>query len=266
MALFAGRPAVADTEVIQVTPPETSGVVIVSGLPVLKEKRDGVIPNVLDPVLKRGSVVMPSEIESDPGRTTTVEMSTDGILAAVPAIDRSFEGPRPSEQIPPDPVVAAGANHVLSVVNTVFEIYDKSGTLLQGPIDLASFFSIGGLSLVFDPLVVYDRFEDRFILVVASDSALLQDSKLHIAFSQSSDPTGGWNKYAIDADAGQPNNNWADYPSIGIDFNAVYLTANMIPRSGSTTNTSIFVYDKRDGYADPPRALDNSHVIDVRGL
>jgi hypothetical protein len=258
----AGYSVSADTEVVHVTPPEFAGVVTVSELPVLKEKRDGVMPNVLDAVLKRGSVVIPSEVDPDPQRTTTVEMSTDGILAAVPAIDLSFDGP--SEQIPPDPVVAAGLNHVLSVVNTVFEVYDKSGTLLQGPIDLATFFGIGGLALVFDPLVVYDPFEDRFILVVASDAALFQDSKLHIAFSQTSDPTGSWNKYAIDADAGQPFNNWADYPSIGIDFNAVYLTANMLPRSGGSTNTTIFVYDKRDGYADPPRALDNSHVIDVR--
>ena len=42
--------------------------------------------------------------------------------------------------VPPDPELAVGPNHIIAVVNVAFEIYDKSGKLLSGPTTFASFF------------------------------------------------------------------------------------------------------------------------------
>ncbi|MCP5114513.1 MAG: hypothetical protein GY953_27105, partial [bacterium] len=43
--------------------------------------------------------------------------------------------------VPPDPELAVGPNHVIAVVNVAFEIYDKSGNLLSGPTTFSSFFA-----------------------------------------------------------------------------------------------------------------------------
>lgn len=61
--------------------------------------------------------------------------------------------------VPPDPELAVGPNHIIAVVNVAFAIYDKSGALLAGPFTISSLFSpIGGAcSAVFDPNVLYDE-------------------------------------------------------------------------------------------------------------
>ena len=181
--------------------------------------------------------------------------------APPPAIDRSFDGPYQGGLYPPDPVMAAGRDHVVVLINRRIAMYDKTGTLLSGPTSLRTFFGIPSGFSRFDPLAVYDPFEDRFIVTALADNGGAQDSRIYIAFSQGPDPTGSWNTYWIDADDGQAGN-WADYSSIGIDRNAVYLTANMWDRGDNYQNVTIFIYDKADGYAGNP--LDNTHLIDVR--
>ncbi len=180
---------------------------------------------------------------------------------AFPTIDVRFDSPFDGSTAPPDSVVAVGRNHAVSLVNVLIGIYDKSGVLKQGPFSLRSFFGIPPGWGDFDPLAVYDPFSDRYIVAVLADNGSASDARIYIAFSQTGDATGTWNKYWIDADRGQPNI-WADYGSIGIDRNAVYLTANMFTRTNGFSNVTLFVYDKEDGYAG--RALDNTHLIDVR--
>ena len=180
---------------------------------------------------------------------------------APPAIDVRFDGPYDGSVAPPDAVVAVGRNHAVSLVNVQIAMYDKAGVLKQGPFSLRSFFGIPAGWGDFDPLAIYDPFSDRYIVATLADNGSASDSRIYIAFSQTNDATGTWNKYWIDADRGQPNV-WADYGSIGIDRNAVYLTANMFTRTSGFSNVTLFVYDKEDGYAG--RALDNTHLIDVR--
>ncbi|MCB0019683.1 MAG: hypothetical protein KDE09_17955, partial [Anaerolineales bacterium] len=43
--------------------------------------------------------------------------------------------------VPPDPELAVGSNHVIAVVNVAFEIYDKTGTSVIGPLTFSSFFT-----------------------------------------------------------------------------------------------------------------------------
>ncbi|RMG42879.1 MAG: hypothetical protein D6718_13255, partial [Acidobacteria bacterium] len=180
--------------------------------------------------------------------------------ASFPAIDVRFDGPYNGGIAPPDPVMAAGSIHVVSLVNLRIAMYDKSGNLVSGPTSLRSFFGVPSGFSLFDPLAVHDPFSGHFIVTVLADNGSAQDSRIYIAFSQTEDASGAWNKYWIDADRGQEPN-WADYASIGLDRNAVYLTANMFRRSDAFDNVTLFIYDKEDGYAGRP--LDNTHIIDV---
>jgi hypothetical protein len=42
---------------------------------------------------------------------------------------------------PPDTIVAAGPNHVVELVNTAIEVFNKSGVVTSAPESLATFFS-----------------------------------------------------------------------------------------------------------------------------
>ncbi|MFN7964775.1 MAG: hypothetical protein U0V87_03690 [Acidobacteriota bacterium] len=193
----------------------------------------------------------------------TPRASTDGgATDAFPVIDVKFDAVFDGGVAPPDAVLAVGKNSLVVLINLQVAMYDKAGVLKSGPFSLSSFFGFPpGFGGGFDPLAVYDPFSDRFVITALADNGGANDSRIFVAFSQTGNAAGAWNKYSIDADAGQTGT-WIDYASIGIDRNAVYFTGNMFQRSGGYSNATLFIYDKEDGYAGRP--LDNTHIINVR--
>jgi len=101
--------------------------------------------------------------------------------------------------------MAAGLNHLIVVENSSFAIYDKTGVLQIGPI---LFDNILGVSGTFDPTVMYDSEDDRYVMGI-EDGA-----KFYLMVSNSSDPTGTWTYYAFDARF--YGDEFFDYPHIGI--------------------------------------------------
>ena len=95
--------------------------------------------------------------------------------------------------IPPDPIGAAGPNHVVNVVNTSIEWYTKAG-VQQNSQSLQSFFS--SATLTFDPKVIYDQYEGRFVVVTLEtlgrgDANTANDvSRIYLAVSDDSNPNG----------------------------------------------------------------------------
>jgi hypothetical protein len=121
---------------------------------------------------------------------------------------------------PPDPDIAAGPSHLIVAVNLSFEIYDKSGTSLVGPLELDSFFAIvgGGCAQpnsVFYPATLYDEEANRFVLVADGDG-----THLCVAASQTGDPTGAWNLYAFSV---THLGDVLDRPRPGIGREALYV-------------------------------------------
>jgi hypothetical protein len=131
-----------------------------------------------------------------------------------------------SGNVPADSELAVGPNHIIAVVNVAFEIYDKSGNLLQGPTTFASFFAgTPNCSGVFDPNVIYDEAEDRFILAIDANG---KDYCIAVTDTDSQgDPTLTWNSYSFPTDVGR---NFFDYPHAGVGDDAIYLGANMFGR------------------------------------
>ncbi len=133
--------------------------------------------------------------------------------------------------IPPDPYGAAGPSHVLNVVNQHYAIYDKVGGL-QGTDSLFNFFSPlanppPGSQGPYDPKVLYDTFHNRFVVVALSLGGT-PSSAILVAVSDDSNPNGTWFKTEINAVtliSGQ--NHFADYTGLGVDEEAIYVTANM---------------------------------------
>ncbi len=159
---------------------------------------------------------------------------------SAPVLDSSFAGlgNPPATQgdvIPPDTMGAVGPNHIVSLLNSDFGVFDKStGAALQ-KISLQSFWASLGTAagqpadFPFDTKVLYDPSSARFFAVTLGGTSA-PDSWIMVAVSATSDPTGLWSKWAIDADRDnntQQFNNWADFPGVGLDGNNLYVSANM---------------------------------------
>jgi hypothetical protein len=152
--------------------------------------------------------------------------------------------------IPPDCHGAAGPNHVLNVVNTSIEWFDKSGTQ-QNSQSLKSFFGpLNPVNDTFDPKVVYDQYADRFVVVTLEIQDTLNDpvnsSRILLAVSDDNNPAGTWYYHAINSletflnpNLGQVLGHWADYPGFAIDEEVVYVICNMFTFGPTPTNGSV---------------------------
>jgi len=139
--------------------------------------------------------------------------------------------------VPPDSELAVGPNHIIAVVNVAFEIYDKNGIVLSGPITFSSFFNDtpGCTSTrVFDPNVIYDEEYDRFILGVDGNG-----DDYCVAATTGPDPTQSWNRYGFATDIGGA---FFDYPHAGVGLDAIYVGANMF--LGGFAGARVWAIDK----------------------
>ena len=147
--------------------------------------------------------------------------------------------------VPPDPELTVGPNHIIAVVNVALEIYDKSGNSLVGPTTFASFMSANpSCTGVFDPNAIYDESADRYILGIDADG-----TGYCMAVSQTGDPTGSWNIYHYITGSASL---FFDYPHAGVGRDAIYMGANMF--TFSFLDSRVWAFDKQAMYAGQPAA------------
>jgi hypothetical protein len=155
-----------------------------------------------------------------------------GVLAAADLVSQ-FDGIPDSGQIPADTTVAVGPDHVLEAINSGFAIYSKLGREIQGYTTFASFFSghlpAGFAGTLIDPRVIFDRWHDRYIMLVVGVDDVNQISFFFIAVSQSTDPTGTWSVVRVhqDENAAADANAWLDFCGVAADPLGVYVTCNL---------------------------------------
>ena len=143
-----------------------------------------------------------------------------------PTPEQDFQGLDDSGgSIPPDVNGAAGPNHLMVTLNTDVRIMDKLGNEISTIGTGAFWFPFPGSSGVFDPKIVYDHYKNRWVLVMPS-SGDPATSKVMIAVSENSDPTGNWFMYSFDGDP--EDTYWFDYPDWGFNQKWVVITGNMI--------------------------------------
>ena len=91
----------------------------------------------------------------------------------MPAPLATFEGLNSTEAcdgcIPPDTNGAVGPTQYVQMVNSSFSVYSKAGTRLAGPAQINSLFAgLPGTACANnnngDPVVIYDRIADRWVL------------------------------------------------------------------------------------------------------
>ncbi len=163
--------------------------------------------------------------KQDPG---ALNRSKDDDIDGVPC--RSYNGINSTGWNPPDPHVAVGTDHVVVVVNSSIAVFHKeSGSPLYQVTSQSFFAPVSPPStFIFDPKVVYDPFEDRFIILFLCTNDVSQASYL-VAVSKTGDAMGEWWLYNLDATltGDIPADVWPDYPGLGFDYSdAVYITSN----------------------------------------
>src|SRR6266536_1130503 len=131
---------------------------------------------------------------------------------------------------PPDQGLALGNGFVLEAVNSALNIYDVNG--LPPGINRNT-----GAQGVFpgDPSAAFDPETQRWFVIAwaqlnTSAGALLLQSRLYIAVSETSDPTGTYTIYTLNTTAASdPDGAGAripDFPHFAVDHYGVYISTN----------------------------------------
>jgi len=208
-----------------------------------------------------------------------VEISNDSHIefppASIPGVPPTPNPPAPPPNIvfegldrefwgagsPPDTNGDVGPAYYIQSVNTSVGIYDKAGNL-QTAFTFDTLMSQGAFGNQCDtenfgdPVVLYDTFEDRWIL---TDFAFTLDGGGNVnppiafqcfAVSMNGNPlTGGWNFYSIAVTDGLN-----DYPKFGIWTDGIYMSANMFgyAAGGSFITARAWAFNKYQMYAGAP--------------
>lgn len=148
-----------------------------------------------------------------------------GRSSSFPFLIKDFEGVSMTNSIPPDPYVAVGPNNVIAIVNTTFRIFDKEGNILK-TIEADSWFhSVWPGGGAFDPKVLYDVIDQRWIMVWLQENDNAHTANLLLSVSDDSDPIGTWYNWALPANLNGTINAdlWTDYQGVGYDQDAIYV-------------------------------------------
>lgn len=162
----------------------------------------------------------------------------------------SFTGATLSEtsSFPPDTMGDVGPTQYLVGVNGRIKVFDKAtGTLGALNADMDVFFqSVRGSSFTSDPRVRFDRLSGRwFVIMINVDST---NNRIVLAASNNATITSTtvWTFFQFVNSAVTPVGDtgcFADYPTLGIDANALYIGVNNFCPS-SYAGTSAFVVRK----------------------
>ncbi|MBG6131338.1 chitodextrinase [Aquimarina sp. EL_43] len=133
---------------------------------------------------------------------------------------------------PTDPTGAIGPNHYVYAFNSGFGIRDRNGSVLLAEASLATIFPGEDLG---DPIVVYDNYAERFIIMQFSNSP----NGILIAIGKGPDPVNdGWYTYRFNT------GEFPDYEKLSIWSDGYYITSNKAPNGAIGTLETVYVAER----------------------
>ncbi len=174
---------------------------------------------------------------------------------ALPAIF-AFDSIGPNDLDPPDPDIAVGPNHIAVVTNDDFAVYDKCGNELFRR-DAEVFFGTPPADLVFDPKVIYDPWNNRWVMLWHVRNFDTDRGRIILAISTGGTPwgVGGWYfyDYNVVQDAGTADASWPDYFDLGYSQNFITISGNMFEFPDALGNRPFrwarhIIFDKSEIY------------------
>lgn len=198
--------------------------------------------------LEQRDYVAPVASDFAPGGNAATPLLADSIgqqrqsAAFVPTarVKASFEGISQYDVasyarnfIPPDTMGAVGTTQFSEFVNGGFAVIGKNGVVQKATSDVAFWAAAGQTGTNGDSRVMFDKSSSRWVAL--SFGASVAD--LQIAVSDTADAAGGWKSTKFTGFAGGT----ADYPTLAIDKNAVYIGTNNFNGDGSFGGTTLNV-------------------------
>jgi len=186
-----------------------------------------------------------SVVSGDPVLQTTAPATSgpalagsfEGIGAGIPGFYVSYD--------PSDVNGAIGPNEYFQVVNASIAVFGRDGSIILAPEPISTVWAgFGGLCETTnggDPIVLYDRAADRWLLSQLAYSGANGTSVPYlncIAVSTSGDPTGAYYRYAF------PRSELPDYTKLSVWPDAYYLTDNDFQNGNSFTGAAYAALDR----------------------
>ncbi len=151
--------------------------------------------------------------------------------------------------LPPDANGTIGPKHFVEFINGEFAVFNL--TNVNNPIRMVDvdFWSAAGVnvsasSAVTDPRIIYDPVSQRWFASMVDFNANVDDPTVFandflFAVSATSNPLGTWHGFRFLAD---PDNGYfADFPTMGVDSNAVYISGNMFQANVSLASSLVSI-------------------------
>jgi uncharacterized repeat protein (TIGR01451 family) len=198
-----------------------------------------------------------------PGGPTPSAPVTPGPSAPAPTTIVNFDGldfATWGAGHPSDANGDVGPTYYIQSLNSSIGIFAKTGGAPVAAFTFNTFMSQGAFGNLCDtnnfgdPVVLYDTFEDRWVI---TDFAFTLDGLGNIvnppgsfqclAVSKTGDPvTGGWNFYSINTAGGL-----GDYAKFGVWPDGIYMSANMFNYNsgGAFQNPRVYAFNKAQMYA-----------------
>ena len=162
----------------------------------------------------------------------------------------TLSGTNPTGAFPPDNMGAVGPTQYIIAVNGRIVSFNKNSGVADGVINSSTntfFATVRNSSGTSDPRIRYDRLTGRWIIVIINVST---PNRILIAVSDAASAgvisgTTVWTFFFIPIDSTVPtisNTCLADYPTLGVDVNALYIGTNNF--CGTPTQS----FNSTDGY------------------
>ncbi len=170
-------------------------------------------------------------------------------------------------------VAVANDGTFIAVMNTTIRVHDDTGKLLKAwslewfPATQNKVDNLPTLTRIYDPRVIYDPYEDRFI-VLYMHGTTDKTSFIVVGFSEKGNPLDPWNVYMI---PGKPINDtvWSDYPIVSQTKEDLFFTVNLLANGSSWEEgfreAVIWQIRKSDGYSGDSLHKNFFHNIKFKG-
>lgn len=226
--------------------------------PVKRERPEREEPQ-LNPRIRPGTQTTPETIE--PSTPVAPEVQS----APAPPTTMNFDGldfATWGAGHPPDTVGDVGPTYYIQSINSSIGIFRKSDGVRVAAFTLNTFMSQGNFGNLCDtnnfgdPVILYDSFEDRWIITdfafqLSGGNVVNPPGAFQcIAASVNGDPvSGGWHFYSINTQFGL-----GDYPKFGIWPDGLYMSANVFgyPSGAPFQNARAYAFNKQQMYAGTP--------------
>jgi len=217
------------------------------------EARDiqGSAPSSRPRIAWRSSLSHPSDPSEKPAdQRPTSQATAPGSRA--PQLISGFDGIGDiGEATPSDTTGALGDSWYLTAVNVSWALFDRAGTPVLGPESLNSIDPSLAGAFSFDPKVVYDQYEDEFILVFLVFDESPRTSLIVISTipNATADDTSTWCTTFVGGDQLVGDGaQWSDYPGLGYTSDRVTITTNQFSFSDTFRYSQILSFEKSQLY------------------